>query len=116
MKAAQDALTKGELSGARLRQIMEGIVAQTEGIELDYATVVDPMTLEAAIAVPDLSGDVDVRTVLQSLDPVHRAVLVLRHLDGLDEREMANVLDVAPGTVKSRLHRARTAFRARWSA
>jgi RNA polymerase sigma-70 factor (ECF subfamily) len=41
---------------------------------------------------------------------------VLRHLDGLDEREMASVLDVAPGTVKSRLHRARTAFRARWSA
>ena len=38
------------------------------------------------------------------------------HLDGLDEREMASVLDVAPGTVKSRLHRARLAFRARWSA
>ena len=77
---------------------------------------VDPTTLEAAVAVPDLSGDVDVRTVLASLDPVHRAVLVLRHLDGLDEREMASVLEVAPGTVKSRLHRARVAFRARWSA
>jgi RNA polymerase sigma-70 factor (ECF subfamily) len=77
---------------------------------------VDPITLEAAVASPDLSGDVDVRTVLASLDPVHRVVLVLRHLDGLDEREMASVLDVAPGTVKSRLHRARVAFRARWSA
>ena len=77
---------------------------------------VDPATLEAAVAAPDLSASVDVRAVLESLDPVHRAVLVLRHLDGLDEREMASVLDVAPGTVKSRLHRARTAFRARWSA
>jgi RNA polymerase sigma factor (sigma-70 family) len=77
---------------------------------------VDPITLEAAVVAPDLSAGVDVRTVLESLDPVHRAVLVLRHLDGLDEREMATVLDVAPGTVKSRLHRARTAFRARWSA
>jgi RNA polymerase sigma-70 factor (ECF subfamily) len=77
---------------------------------------VDPATLEAAVAAPDLSASVDVRAVLETLDPVHRAVLVLRHLDGLDEREMASVLDVAPGTVKSRLHRARTAFRARWSA
>jgi len=77
---------------------------------------VDPTTLEAALAAPDLSAGVDVRAVLASLDPLHRAVLVLRHLDGLGEEEMAAVLDVAPGTVKSRLHRARTAFRARWSA
>ena len=36
--------------------------------------------------------------------------------DGLAESEMADVLGVAPGTVKSRLHRARAAFRARWTA
>jgi RNA polymerase sigma-70 factor (ECF subfamily) len=68
------------------------------------------------MVTPDLSGAVDVRQVLAGLEPLHRAVLVLRHLDGLDEGEMAEVLGVAPGTVKSRLHRARTAFRARWSA
>src|SRR3954452_13384300 len=77
---------------------------------------VDPATLEAAVAAPDLSGSVDVLQVLAGLDPVHRAVLVLRHLDGLGEEEMADVLEVAPGTVKSRLHRARAAFKARWSA
>jgi RNA polymerase sigma-70 factor (ECF subfamily) len=77
---------------------------------------VDPASLEAAMAAPDPSAAVDVRQVLATLDPLHRAVLVLRHLDGLDEGEMASVLGVAPGTVKSRLHRARTAFRARWSA
>ena len=77
---------------------------------------VDPADLEGAIAAPDLSAGVDVRQVLATLDPVHRAVLVLRHLDGLSEGEMAAVLGVAPGTVKSRLHRARTAFRTRWSA
>jgi len=80
------------------------------------AVPVDPMTLEAAVRAPDMSGDVDVRQVLASLDPVHRVVLVLRHLDGLCEEEMADVLEVAPGTVKSRLFRARAAFRARWSA
>ena len=77
---------------------------------------VDPATLESALAAPEPTAGVDVRSVLASLDPVHRAVLVLRHLDGLGEEEMAAVLDVAPGTVKSRLHRARAAFRARWSA
>ena len=33
-----------------------------------------------------------------------------------DEVAMADVLGVAPGTVKSRLHRAGAAFRARWGA
>jgi RNA polymerase sigma factor (sigma-70 family) len=77
---------------------------------------VDPAALEVALTTPDLGADVDVRQVLAGLDPVHRAVLVLRHLDGLGEDEMADILEVAPGTVKSRLHRARAAFRARWTA
>jgi RNA polymerase sigma-70 factor (ECF subfamily) len=59
---------------------------------------------------------VDVRAVLDQLAPEHRAVLVLRHLDGLGELEMAELLDVAPGTVKSRLARARAAFRLRWTS
>jgi RNA polymerase sigma factor (sigma-70 family) len=97
---------------ARRIAVREALRASGHG----RAVPVDPATLEAVVTAPDLSGDVDVRQVLASLDPLHRAVLVLRHLDGLGEGEMAAALDVAPGTVKSRLHRARTAFRARWSA
>jgi DNA-directed RNA polymerase specialized sigma24 family protein len=41
---------------------------------------------------------------------------VLRDLEGVSEAEAAALLDVAPGTVKSRLHRARAAFRGRWEA
>ncbi len=67
-------------------------------------------------SVPDGATEVDVRAVLAELTPEHRAVLVLRHLDGLDEAEMADALGDAPGTVKSRLHRAGLAFRARWTA
>lgn len=68
------------------------------------------------IAADDATDAVDVRAVLEALAPEQRAVLVLRHLDGLTEHEMAAELDVAPGTVKSRLHRAARAFRARWSS
>ncbi len=52
--------------------------------------------------------------MLASLSPEHRAVLVLRHVDGLSEQEVAEVLDVAAGTVKSRTNRARASFRERW--
>jgi RNA polymerase sigma-70 factor (ECF subfamily) len=62
----------------------------------------------------DLEGGADVRAVLATLSPEHRAVLVLRHVDGLSEQEVADVLDVAPGTVKSRTNRARASFRERW--
>ncbi|MCB1255985.1 MAG: RNA polymerase sigma factor [Microthrixaceae bacterium] len=74
---------------------------------------VDPNTLRPP-PVPDGATAVEVRALLDQLGPEHRAALVLRHLDGLDEAEMAEVLGVAPGTVKSRLHRARGAFRERW--
>jgi RNA polymerase sigma-70 factor (ECF subfamily) len=57
---------------------------------------------------------VDVRDVLARLSPEHRAVLVLRDLEGLDERDTARLLDVPEGTAKSRLHRARLSFRRAW--
>lgn len=56
----------------------------------------------------------DVRRVLAELPPDQRAILILRDLEGLSEAEAAETLDVASGTIKSRLHRARDAFRKRW--
>ncbi len=58
----------------------------------------------------------DVRAVLDLLTPHHRAVLVLRDLEGLDEASVAAVLDLPVGTIKSRLHRARRLFRKEWTA
>jgi DNA-directed RNA polymerase specialized sigma24 family protein len=56
----------------------------------------------------------DVRRVLAELAPEQRAILVLRDLECLSEDEAAQLLRVARGTAKSRLHRARQAFRERW--
>ncbi|MFJ6721195.1 RNA polymerase sigma factor [Streptomyces sp. NPDC091259] len=63
---------------------------------------------------PQLAADID--DVLARLSPDHRAVLVLRDFEGLDEESAAAVLGVPPGTAKSRLHRARTSFRKAWSS
>jgi RNA polymerase sigma factor (sigma-70 family) len=59
---------------------------------------------------------VHVQDVLARLSPEHRAVLVLRDLEGLDERAAAELLDVPAGTAKSRLHRARASFRKAWGS
>lgn len=56
----------------------------------------------------------DVASVLSELSTDQRVILVLRDLEGLSEAEAASELNVAPGTIKSRLYRAREAFRKRW--
>jgi RNA polymerase sigma-70 factor (ECF subfamily) len=48
-----------------------------------------------------------VRDAIAGLDPDHREIIVLREIRGLSYEELAEVLEVAPGTVKSRLYRAR---------
>ena len=44
---------------------------------------------------------------MQQLTEEHRAIIVLRHIEEFSYEEIAEVLDVAVGTVRSRLHRAR---------
>ncbi|MGW3495984.1 RNA polymerase sigma factor [Streptomyces sp. NPDC001020] len=66
------------------------------------------------LVVGDGQLSAQVRDVLARMPVHHRAVLVLRELEGLDERSAAEMLRIAPGTVKSRLHRARSVFRKAW--
>lgn len=48
---------------------------------------------------------------LNRIAPEHRSILVLRDVRGLDYEQVAEVLDLPVGTVKSRLFRARAALR-----
>jgi RNA polymerase sigma-70 factor (ECF subfamily) len=64
--------------------------------------------------VVDVDTAMDVRETLTRLSPSQRALLVLRDLEDLSERETAELLGMPEGTVKSGLHRAHERFRERW--
>ena len=51
------------------------------------------------------------QSALQTLSPDLRETVILRDLEELEYREIAQVLNVPEGTVKSRLARARSALR-----
>jgi len=52
-----------------------------------------------------------VLAALGRLDPEYRAVLVMRDIEGFDYQQMADLLSLPLGTLKSRLFRARVALR-----
>jgi RNA polymerase sigma-70 factor, ECF subfamily len=52
-----------------------------------------------------------VHDALARLTDEHRAVLIMKDLDGMKYEEMAEVLDVPVGTIRSRIHRARMELR-----
>jgi len=54
-----------------------------------------------------------VQEKLAELTPEHRAVLVLRDIQGLSYDEIATALELEDGTVRSRLHRARMELKER---
>jgi RNA polymerase sigma-70 factor (ECF subfamily) len=76
--------------------------------------VADIPELPSVTRITDLDTPVDVRATLAALTPPQRALLVLRDLEDLSERDAAAMLGVELGTVKSGLHRARQAFKERW--
>ncbi len=59
-----------------------------------------------------LDDQLDVVKALARIAPIHREVLVLFYFDDMPTAQMAEALDVAPGTVLSRLSRAREALKA----
>jgi RNA polymerase sigma-70 factor (ECF subfamily) len=71
---------------------------------------------ERPVAPVDSETAVSVREVLERLAPEQRAILVLRDAEGMSEADAARLLELPPGTAKSRLHRAREAFSRRWSS
>ncbi len=77
------------------------------GAEVLPCALCDP---ERELEIRDLLDCLD--NALEALSPDHRAILVLRDIEGLEYREISDLLSVPVGTVRSRLNRARARVRA----
>jgi RNA polymerase sigma-70 factor (ECF subfamily) len=89
----------------RRRAVRRGAAAELQDVanaEIDNRR---PPALEGADEVARM------RAALRRLPSNQRMILSLHYLDGLSVLEIAAVLDVPAGTVKSRLHRAREELR-----
>jgi len=76
-----------------------------------------PISLPAESAEPAINNTVELtllRTALQQLGKDERALLWLREIEGYSYAELAGILDIPVGTVKSRLFSAREALRRVW--
>src|SRR3954454_5494298 len=72
--------------------------------------------LPSALPTPDVAQldrmfDADIESALSSLAPDFRAAVVLCDVEGLTYEEIADVLDLKLGTVRSRIHRGRAQLR-----
>lgn len=65
-------------------------------------------------ALQDMIGD-EISNALNSLDVDFRTVIILCDLEGFKYDEMAKILDIPIGTVRSRLHRARNLLKEKLS-
>lgn len=79
------------------------------------SALVDRLAQDRSASPPDVAErrerDEQVIAALGRLDPEYRAALVMRDIEGFDYQQMAEVLDLPLGTLKSRLFRARLALR-----
>jgi len=72
---------------------------------------VDPRTLNPEEALLQNASDKVLRQALAGLPLIFREVLILREFEGMSYREIAEVTGMPPGTVMSRLSRARDGLR-----
>ncbi len=76
-----------------------------------------PSDARSAEALLIEAGDsARVRRVLEELPPAYKEVLIMREMEEMSYREIADAVESPIGTVMSRLSRARRAFAEAWTA
>ena len=97
------------LSRRRRDRKQRALRSETNSVEL--AEAIERTAPERRMAQADVQRLVG--EALAGVDETFRAVLVMKEIDGLRYEEIAKVLRVPIGTVRSRLHRGRAELRAR---
>jgi len=90
---------------------LESEIGENEGGQAPVSLADEGYTPDAAVAAQDTQAWV--RKAIATLPEAHRVVVTMHHLEGMEVNEIAEVLGVPPGTVLSRLARARETLRSR---
>ena len=106
---AESKVTTWLLSIARNKAINAHRKRKPPGVALDESLIGEGKQLDAGLEAQD-NREMLARAI-QQLPDEQRQVLELTFFHGLTGVEAADVLKIAPGTVKSRLHRARRTLR-----
>lgn len=93
--------TRAALSELRRRRF-----AATEPLDPEHHDRADPGSVDPAARHAETARLRQVESAVDRLDPEHRSVLLLRVRNECSLREIAAILGVPEGTVKSRLHYA----------
>ena len=104
---------------SRFRHRASELDAQVWGGESEAARFVDLMPADVpspGATVLNQEAAANVQSIVQEMPVALRTVLVLSYFHDLAYREIAEILDVPLGTVKSRLHIAVKEFARRWKA
>ena len=77
----------------------------------DYRPVLDLLETEIAIKFVKDTFERELAAALAEISEEHRRIVLLRDVSGMSYSEIAEILEISEGTVKSRLARARIALR-----
>ncbi len=94
-------------------QSLQAVVAtESDGAAVELgAFLADQSAADPAVLAEDAEIGEIVLAALVNLEDHHRAVMVLRDIEGMNYSEIAETLRIEVGTVKSRLSRARANLR-----
>jgi RNA polymerase sigma-70 factor (ECF subfamily) len=100
--------------GIATRKCADAIRANTRRRRLDAQAA----TGEVSRPVENLTSErqIDLANAIRGLPPIHRAAVHLFYREELSIEEIASVLGIPAGTVKSRLHHARDALKRQLNA
>jgi RNA polymerase sigma-70 factor, ECF subfamily len=87
--------------------------SQQKIVLLENTDPIDERRTDPADRVEQKEVQERVQHALNSLEPNDAAIILLRDMQDMPYEEVARILDLPVGTVKSRLHRARQALKAR---
>jgi RNA polymerase sigma-70 factor, ECF subfamily len=95
-----------------LRRKRKVVLSFDKGDDGAAAEPADPNEFtRPGVALERAEEDAQLMAAMNRLSPEHRVVLVLKDLEGQKYEDIAQVLDLPIGTVRSRLHRARLELR-----